>query len=162
MRELKSLKASSFDFDRKTVTVQAAYSKNRRHSELPLRSDTAQQLQRHLQTKMPATPAFNMPYKTAEMLKADLAGAGIPYVDESGRYTDFHALRHTTGSLLAAAGVHPKIIQSIMRHSDINLTMPRYTHIFRGQESEAVAKLPDLGVSSRKQRDATTGTNGKQ
>lgn len=102
-----------------------------------------------------------MPYKTAEMLKADLVEAGIPYVDESGRYADFHALRHTTGSLLAAAGVHPKVIQSIMRHSDINLTMSRYTHIFRGQESEAVAKLPDLGLIGEEEGSTATGTNGK-
>lgn len=40
--------------------------------------------------------------------KADLAGAGIDYEDASGRVIDFHALRHTTGSLLAASGVHPK------------------------------------------------------
>lgn len=31
-----------------------------------------------------------------------------------GRFADFHALRHTAGSLLAGAGVHPKIAQSIM------------------------------------------------
>ena len=50
--------------------------------------------------------------------------------------------------------IHPKVIQSIMRHSDINLTMSRYTHIFRGQESEAVAKLPELGATSKKRRNA--------
>ena len=48
-----------------------------------------------------------MPYKTADMLKADLETANIPYVDDAGLYADFHALRHSTGSLLAAAGVHP-------------------------------------------------------
>jgi len=47
-------------------------------------------------------------------------------------------------SLLAASGVHPKIAQSIMRHSDINLTMSRYTHIFRGQESQAVESLSNF------------------
>jgi len=74
--------------------------------------------------------------KTAIMLKADLADAGIPYVDDAERYADFH-LRHTTGSLLAASGVHPKVAQSIMRHGDINLTMSLYTHTLRGQETEA-------------------------
>jgi len=58
--------------------------------------------------------------------------AGIPYVDGAGRYHDFHALRHTTGSWLAANGVHPKVAQAIMRHSDINLTMSRYTHTLKG------------------------------
>jgi len=47
-------------------------------------------------------------------------------------------------SLLAASGVHPRVAQSLMRHSDINLTMSRYSHVLIGQESEAVAALPDL------------------
>jgi integrase len=53
-------------------------------------------------------------------------------------------LRHTTGGLLAAAGVYTKTAQSLMRHGDIDLIMARYNHIFRGQESEAIEKLPDL------------------
>jgi hypothetical protein len=31
------------------------------------------------------------------------------YSDSAGRVADFHSLRHTTGSWLAAAGVHPKV-----------------------------------------------------
>ena len=61
------------------------------------------------------------------MIKADIEDAGIPYVDEAGRFADFHSLRHTTGSFLAASCVHPKISQSIMRHSNINLTISLYT-----------------------------------
>ncbi|MFH1881149.1 MAG: hypothetical protein ABIL62_00375 [Planctomycetota bacterium] len=41
--------------------------------------------------------------KTSKMLMADLADADIPYVVD-GRYFDFHALRHQTGTLLAAGG----------------------------------------------------------
>ncbi len=109
---------------------------------------------------MPTTKAFKVPVKTADMIKEDLAAAGIPYVDDAGRYADFHALRHSTGSLLAAAGVHPKVIQAIMRHSDINLTMSRYTHIFHGQESEVVTRLPDFSKpSKKKQRAVATGTD---
>ena len=58
-------------------------------------------------------------------------------------------------SLLAATGVHPKVAQSIMRHSDINLTMSLYTHTLKGQESEAIANLPDLSLPSRKSQRAT-------
>ena len=97
--------------------------------------------------------------KTADMLKADLADANIPYVVD-GLYFDFHALRHQTGTLLAASGVHPKIAQSIMRHGDINLTMSRYTHTLTGQEAKAVEAMPDLSLpSSGKQ--AATGTEDK-
>ena len=95
---------------------------------------------------MPTAPAFNMPNKgrVIEVFKADLKAAAIPYMDEAGRYAGFHVLRHTCGSWLAAAGVHPKIIQRIMRHSTITLTMDRYTHAFKSDGIEAVAKLPDL------------------
>jgi hypothetical protein len=46
--------------------------------------------------------------------------------------------------LLAAAGVHITIAQSLMRHSDVNLTTSVYTKIGQSQEAQAVAKLPDL------------------
>jgi hypothetical protein len=85
-----------------------------------------------------------------------------PYVDESGRYADFHSLRHTSVSLLAASCAHPKIAQTLMRHCGINLTMNCYTHSYRGQLNEAIAKLPVLALpSSKSQKSAATGTDGK-
>ena len=158
--ELRSLTVSSFDFGNCTVTIEAAYSKHRRRDQLPLRPSTSDELRGFLSGKMPNVRVFNMPEKTAKMLRADLADAGIPYVDDSGRYADFHSLRHSTGSLLAASGVHPKVAQSIMRHSDINLTMSLYTHTLRGQESEAVGHLPDLSQPS-KGSQKLTGTDGQ-
>lgn len=160
-KELKSLTVSSFDFESKIVSVTAAYCKNRKQALIPIRKDTNELIKKLAKGKMPNVKIFKIPYKTASMLKADLSDAGIPYVDDSGRYADFHSLRHTTGSLLAASGVHPKVVQSIMRHSDINLTMSRYTHIFRGQEAEAVAKLPNFSIANTKSSiTSPTGTDG--
>jgi len=160
--ELRSLKKNSFDFANCTVTVELGHTKNKKKAVLPLKEETVAVLQQFLAGKMSNTKAFKVPAKTADMLKEDLAAANIPYVDDAGRYADFHALRHSTGSLLAAAGVHPKTIQTIMRHSDINLTMSRYTHIFRGQESEAVAKLPDFSQPNKeRQKAVATGTDRK-
>lgn len=138
--ELRSLNVLSFDFDNCTVTAESKFTKNSKEAVLPLRSDTAAELKDFFKGKTPGAKAFGGSYKrltgrTADMPKADLAAAGIPYVDDAGRYADFHALRHSTGSLLAASGVHSKVAQSIMRHSDINLTMSLYTHTLRGQES---------------------------
>jgi integrase len=160
--EIRNLTVSSFDFDDCTVNVNAAYSKRRREDTVPLREDIAADLKSFASGKLPTVHVFKVPNKTADMLKADLKAAKIPYVDDAGRYADFHALKHTTGSLLAASGAHPKVVQSILRHSDINLTMSRYTHIFSGQESEAVEGLPDLSMPSQeKQKAVATGTNGK-
>jgi hypothetical protein len=58
----------------------------------------------------------------------------------------FPGLWHT------AAGVIP------MRHGDINLTMSRYSHVRVGQESDAVAGLPDLFLPAR-EAAALTGTD---
>jgi integrase len=164
-KELQSLKVSSFDFQARTVSVNCSYTKNKRTAVLPLRSDTAADLQSFFTGKLPGVKAFGGTYKrltnkTANMLKADLADADIPYVDDAERFADFHCLRHTTGSLLAASGVHPKVAQSIMRHSDINLTLSRYTHTLTGQEADAVASLPDLSLPSS-EKQVATGTDNR-
>lgn len=151
--ELKSLRVSSFDLEANTVTARAYMTKNKNLAKLPLRPDTATQLRVFFVGKKPDAQAFAVPVNTAHMIKADEVDAGIPYVDDEGRYADFHALRHTTASWLAANNVHPKIAQSIMRHSDINLTMSRYTHVFTDQEAEAVARFPDLSLASCEDQD---------
>ena len=121
--------------------------------------DTAADLREFLAGKLPDAPAFNVPpsTKTAAMLREDLQAAGIPYRID-GKFADFHALRHTCGTWLAAAGTHPKVIQRVMRHSTVTLTMDRYTHLFKGDEAAAVESLPDL---SRPDTEAlrATGTD---
>ena len=161
--ELRNLKVSSFDFNNLIVTVIAGHTKNKHIATIPLRTDTAGELQSFFTSKMPNTKAFGGRYKkltdrTAEMLQSDLADANISYQDDAGMYFDFHSFRHEAGSLLAASGTHPKVAQSIMRHSDINLTMSLYTHTLRGQESQAVENLPDLSLPS-KGRHKATGTD---
>lgn len=84
------------------------------------------------------------------MFKADLDATGIVQEDSTGKRADFHALRHTFISNLASGGVHPKVAQSLARHSDINLTMSRYTHTFQGDETAALEVLPDLTQSSHR------------
>lgn len=155
--ELRSLKPTSFDLDtdEPTVTVAAGYSKRRREDVLPLRPLTAKELGAFLSDKFPNTPVFKMPDKTSEMLKEDLDDAKIPYRDDADRVFDFHALRHQFGSNLAAADVHPKVAQELMRHSTITLTMDRYTHTSRGKLSAAVDALPDLSQSDQDQARAT-------
>ena len=164
--EIRSLKISSFDFKNLTVKVLAESTKNKQEAIQQLRQGTASELKEFFKGKLPNIKAFGGTYKqltdkTSNALKADLTDAGIPYVF-NGLYFDFHALRHQTGTLLANSGVMPKVAQTIMRHSNINLTMNNYTHILTGQESEAVAKLPDLSLPSQdKQKSVATGTNGK-
>jgi len=158
--EIRSLTVSSFDFDNCTVKVKAAYSKRRREDILPLRKGTAEAMRELLRSKTPNAKAFDLPskYRMADMVRADLEDAGIDWQDNGDGVIDFHSLRHSTASLLAASGVNPKTAQAIMRHSDINLTMSRYTHVFRGAESEAVESMPDFSSQGR-HRQVATGTD---
>jgi len=146
--ELRQLVVKDFDFENLTVTIRAESAKSSREDKIPLRKQTAKLVEELTTNKMPTATVFNVPEKAVDMLKDDLADAKIAYCDESGRYADFHSLRHTTASLLAAADVHPKVAQTILRHKDIQTTMNIYTHLIGGQERKAVDSLPDLLAST--------------
>lgn len=78
------------------------------------------------------------------MVQVDLEAAGLPYRDESGRFFDFHSLRHQFLSNLAKAGVYPKVMQVLARHSTITLTLDRDSHVGLYNEVAALDKLPEL------------------
>ena len=156
--ELASLTAGSFTLgESPSVTIKAAYAKNRRKDTLPLRADVAALMRGFLATRMPSAKAFPKLNNriSADMLKADLKSAGLPY-NLDGKLFDFHALRHQFISGLAAAGVHPKTAQQLARHSTITLTMDNYTHVFRGDLDKAVDALPNWHTPDQARATGTT------
>jgi len=161
--ELRTLEVGDLDLHGYKLTVQAGHSKHRQEDVLPLRPQTAQDLRAFLQQRGPSERAFDMPHASNvnRMFREDLEAAGIAYVDDAGRYADFHALRHTFASMLAAEQVHPRVAQKLLRHSTVELTLARYSHVLHGQEADALAKLPDLGADQKIQTAKATGTDGK-
>ena len=157
--EIRHLTAGDFDLslDDPFVSLAGTHTKNGKSAQQPLRPELAAQLRPYLATKLPTTPAFNLPKRDsmAEMLRADLKASGIAYKDDSGHVFDFHALRHQFASNLAASGVHPKTAQDLLRHSSISLTMGIYTHSFREDISSAVKNLPDLSTPRPAEQKAT-------
>ena len=147
--EIRSLTVSLFDFDNQLVILGGNYTKNKQDVSLPIRSDTAAMLKELFAGKLPSARAFRLPskYNMADMLRADLAAAQIE-IDPARGQVCFHSLRHSFGTMLAASGVHPKTAQTLMRHSDINLTMSRYSHVLTGQTGKAVESLPNLSTLS--------------
>jgi len=160
--ELRSLTRQSFDLEGNppTVTVKAAYSKHRRDDKLPLRETTALLLSDYLVDKLPLAGAFDLPLGGvgAKILRADLKAAGISYRDADGLLADFHALRHTFITNLADSGVHPSVARRLARHSDVNLTLSRYTHSTLQGLGDAVESLPD--ISPQTEVAKATGTEG--
>jgi hypothetical protein len=85
--------------------------------------------------------------------------AFLTYVDEAGRFADFHCLRHTFLTNLARSGVAPATAQRLARHSDVRLTLGRYTHVDLAEHADALSALPAL---SERRAVQATGTIGRQ
>ena len=146
LNETKTLTRGNVAAD--TLTVNAGFSKHRREDVLPIRKDLAAALTEHGAHKAPAARLFNVPdrWRMLDAFKDDLAAAGIPYQDADGKYADIHALRHTFISTLGAAGVNPKTMQALARHSTVALTLDKYTHLRLGDEVAAIAQLPNYAT----------------
>jgi len=56
----------------------------------------------------------------------------------------FHDLRHSTASLLLSLDVHPKIVQELLGHSNISVTMDIYSHSMPSLQEEAMLRLDAL------------------
>ena len=56
----------------------------------------------------------------------------------------FHDLRHSAATLLLSLGVHPKVVQELLGHTQISMTMDIYSHVLPGLQQDAVGKLNTL------------------
>lgn len=56
----------------------------------------------------------------------------------------FHDLRHTSATLLLSAGVHPKVVQERLGHSQISVTLDIYSHVLPTMQIEAAGKMDQL------------------
>jgi len=63
-----------------------------------------------------------------------LARAGLPQIR-------FHDLRHSAASLLLSLGTHPKIVQELLGHSKIGVTMDTYSHVLPSMQGAAMEEL---------------------
>lgn len=109
------------------ISLRASTTKSKRADTLPIHP----QLADALRNWRPDDAADEQPVVSIvpnmKCLRADLALAGIPDKDASGRYVDFHSLRVSLSTLLAANKVSPRIAQALMRHTDPRLTAGVYT-----------------------------------
>jgi integrase len=62
-----------------------------------------------------------------------------------------HECRHTLASLMIAAGVNAKALQTFMGHSSITTTLDTYGHLMPGSEDEA-ANLLDAYLDAQQER----------
>lgn len=71
-----------------------------------------------------------------DVFKSLLEEAKLPHIR-------FHDLRHSAATMLFAMKVHPKIVQEILGHSQINITMDIYSHVLPTMQEETMKKMND-------------------
>lgn len=106
---------------------------------------------RQLEAKFKAGPAWQehdyvfctltgthlRPNHVVDEFKKILKRAGLPAIR-------FHDLRHSTATLLLSLGVHPKVVQEMLGHTQISMTMDIYSHVLPSMQVDAVHRLNDL------------------
>ncbi|MDP8947344.1 MAG: site-specific integrase [Actinomycetota bacterium] len=63
-----------------------------------------------------------------------LKKAGLPDIR-------FHDLRHTCATLLLSRGHHPKLVQELMGHASVAMTLDRYSHVLPGMGEQTAAAM---------------------
>lgn len=162
--EVLGLQWGDIDFERKTLTVRRALQrsqgqvrfvepksdKSRRTVVLPEFSVSILKTHRivQLEERMAAGDrwqewglVFATPIGTPlddsnvrKVFKGLLKAAGLPDMR-------IHDLRHTCATLLLVQGVHPKLVQETLGHSQIALTLDTYSHMMPTMKEEVASKM---------------------
>ena len=67
--------------------------------------------------------------------------------DEAGiKRFSMHALRHTYATRAIEAGMQPKVLQKLLRHSSIKTTMDRYVHVTTDSMDQAIKQFENNRV----------------
>lgn len=72
-----------------------------------------------------------------DQFKKLLEKAGLPDIR-------FHDLRHSAATMLLGMEVHPKIVQEILGHSQISVTVDTYSHVLPTMQAEVMKRLNDV------------------
>jgi integrase len=65
-----------------------------------------------------------------------LERAGLPHIR-------FHDLRHTAATLLFKQGQHPKLVQELLGHANIAITLDIYSHVIPGMGDQTARAMED-------------------
>jgi integrase len=80
---------------------------------------------------------FLSPYLLTDgPLKRPLERAGLPTIR-------FHDLRHTCATILLSRGVHAKLVQELLGHATISITLDTYSHVLPGMDDRLADAMDD-------------------
>jgi integrase len=74
------------------------------------------------------------PWTLTRKFERILKRAGLPHIR-------FHDLRHTCATLMLCEGVHIKIVQELLGHADITITLNTYSHLLPSMDGKAAGAM---------------------
>jgi len=147
INEIAQLNTKNFVFGTSNfVRLAKSITKNKQDAKLFLGESVGMQMESLLSDGRAAPFRINsyVQDNAAKMLRRDIEACRkasrkpLPFLSTNG--VDFHALRHTCGAWLCWEGVSIQVVQKIMRHSSIQLTIDVYGHLLPDEIETVVAK----------------------
>lgn len=80
---------------------------------------------------------FMVPVTLLRRFRRLLKEVGLPRIR-------FHDLRHSAATLLLGMGVPAKVVQELLGHSTISITMDVYSHVLPSMQRDAMEKMGDF------------------
>ncbi|MET9263836.1 site-specific integrase [Amycolatopsis sp. NPDC004079] len=119
---------------------------------VPLDPDTVLVLAQHLARQDEAKARLGEDWQDHDLVFTCPDGSPLHPADVSDEFTylvraaglppiTLHGLRHGAATLMLAAGVDMKVIQHILRHSSIKVTMDLYTNVAQEVAADAAQRL---------------------
>ena len=155
-----SLTPASFHFgEQPFIRLEAKAAKNRKAVDQPIPREFVETIRPWVSQQEGRLWTRQACKRAAEMLTADLDKAGIVCENSEG-LLDFHSLRVFYVTQLCKSIKNPKIIQTLARHSSIELTMKVYAKVNPTDAATAVNGV-QIGTNNLTQIE-TSGNNAKQ
>lgn len=168
--ELLGLRWPDIDLDGARINVQytmdpasrklAATKTARGRRPIPLSPSTVAELRAHFDALPKRHPKWvfhdgrDGPLRPSNVYRRSfkplVAKAGVPLIR-------FHDLRHTFATLALSAGVHVKVVQEMLGHATVAITIDTYSHVLASLQADAPASI-DLFLA--RSVAANGGTNG--
>jgi integrase len=160
------------------LTLPGRFTKNGADAVIPLQTFVVEALrdlrrdrgQRLGKPQAEGDQVLHVPERIAEHVRRDAMHAGlIPSHRPADARLDLHSLRHSCVRILREAGVPVEVVQQVMRHSDVRLTLQVYGSVDKERVAAAMKGLlpaPTVGSlvgssgATKGARDETTRNNG--
>ena len=96
-----------------------------------------------------AVARFPVPYPAVKIdpyIRPAAVRVGILSADDQRRF-GFHNLRHSLATFLVSVGTNPKVVQGLLRHSDVHTTLQLYSQSVSADRLAAQGTMLDaMGV----------------